>query len=284
MKQQEIKQLHDYVDKINNIRWDNENLTNIYPHPEYHYYVIVEIWKRCNELFKQINFDKVSPTFQSRDNKNDNILRVLKDIYGDLSIKKQYGWLIPLFYDCERFLNLQVDSLVPSEPKSSKGLIFLSHSSKDQKIVKDFKDRILNLGLHIDDERIFFSSSIGTDIKTGKDFNSVIISKLKNASVVILFLSENYEESPICLNEMGAAKALNKRLIPLLLPNNDFKQIGFLSKTEVQLKIDKSSNLHKFRQDIVNSTNKNHFNASSYNEQIDKFILAHKKTIQPRKK
>lgn len=44
-------------------------------------------------------------------------------------------------------------------------------------------------------------------------------------------ISKNYKESEICLNEMGAVWAADNRVRCYLLPNVDFKEIGWLFDT-----------------------------------------------------
>jgi hypothetical protein len=44
-------------------------------------------------------------------------------------------------------------------------------------------------------------------------------------------LSKNYKKSEICLNEMGAVWAVDNRVRYYLLPNVDFKEIGWLCET-----------------------------------------------------
>jgi TIR domain len=109
--------------------------------------------------------------------------------------------------------------------------IFISHSSIDKNIIDKFVEKVLQLSLKIPDGDIFCSSIEGLGITTGKDFREVIKDKITKASLVIIFLSENYKKSEICLNEMGAAWVLSKDVIPILIPPVTFKEVGPLHIT-----------------------------------------------------
>ncbi len=63
--------------------------------------------------------------------------------------------------------------------------IFISHSSKDEKIITPFIEKILNLCMGIPRSRIFYTSNEDTTIKSGQDFRKAIQRRLLNASAVI---------------------------------------------------------------------------------------------------
>jgi hypothetical protein len=106
----------------------------------------------------------------------------------------------------EQELNKSLKNQTEEKPKSINELfIFISHSSKDEAIVKLFTDKILQLGLHIGLDKIFCTSIQVTTIATGEDFRTVIKERLMKATHVIQIITPNYKESEVCLNEMGAA-------------------------------------------------------------------------------
>ncbi len=107
--------------------------------------------------------------------------------------------------------------------------VFISHSSKDKKIVDSFITNILILGCGIDENNIFCTSVEGLGIKTGEEFRCHILQNLVNSNYSFLLISNNYKRSDICLNEMGASWALNDiKVKPFLLPGIDFNSIGTL--------------------------------------------------------
>jgi hypothetical protein len=86
--------------------------------------------------------------------------------------------------------------------------IFLSHASKDKEIIQGFMDEILIGALSIKLGDIFCTTTDGTKIKSGEDWRNEIRAHLVEAKITFLFITPNYKESEICLNEMGAAWVL----------------------------------------------------------------------------
>ena len=90
--------------------------------------------------------------------------------------------------------------------------IFISHSSKDKAIVQLFVDDILQLGVGIKPEQIFCTSIEDMGIKNGEDIRKHIHNNIKNADYSFLLISNNYKNSEICLNEMGAVWAYDNNV------------------------------------------------------------------------
>ncbi len=122
--------------------------------------------------------------------------------------------------------------------------IFISHSSKDKSIIDNFVDKILILGCGIDENEIFCTSVEGLGIKTGNDFREHIKSNLLASDYSFLFISNNYKESDICMNEMGASWAQNSVIVkPFIFPNISFDSIGTLYSVKQVAKLNDSSSL-----------------------------------------
>lgn len=155
--------------------------------------------------------------------------------------------------------------------KPKKGRFFISHSNHDKAIVDKFIENIFQLGLMINPDKIFYTSVHGMDVKSGQDFKQKIKSELENATAVFQFLSPNYKESEICLNEMGAAWVLNTKVIPLLLPGMNY-DIGFIHNTTQQLRIDDKQSLLKFYDDHKGDLWVTNINLSNYHRQVDSFL------------
>lgn len=130
--------------------------------------------------------------------------------------------------------------------------IFISHSSKDIKYVKAFNEQILRLGLGINSNDIFCSSIEGQGIKSGSYIPDTIRDEIRKSCLAFLFISSNYKESEICLNELGAAWVYleKKQVIPILLPDVDFDDLGFLDKNRLSIKINNKSNIINLIDDI----------------------------------
>lgn len=110
--------------------------------------------------------------------------------------------------------------------------IFISHSSKDEIIVTDFCDRILQLGIGISADDIFCTSIEDMNIKNGDDIRNHIKDNILSADFSFLLISDNYKKSEICLNEMGAVWASDNNVRYYILPNTDFQEIGWLCDTK----------------------------------------------------
>jgi len=101
--------------------------------------------------------------------------------------------------------------------------IFISHSSKDVKIVEKIVEMLENMGMNPND--IFCTSLHGYGTEFGEDFLKRIKAELTNKIDVIFVLSKNFYESPICMCEMGAAWVLSDFRIPIIIPPFTFSDI-----------------------------------------------------------
>lgn len=129
--------------------------------------------------------------------------------------------------------------------------IFVSHSSKDKEIVDIFKNIILNTGLGISDSDIAYTSAPETGVPLGVSIPGYIKDNIANSDFVFLMISDNYRKSEVCLNEMGAAWALNKNVKPMLLCNVTFETVGLLYKVHLCSKIDNIDMLDELRDEFV---------------------------------
>ncbi len=126
-----------------------------------------------------------------------------------------------------------------------KDKIFISHSAKDLKHIQSFVDDVLKLGLDIPQSRIFCSSIEGQGIIAGEYIPDRLHNEINNACLALLFISKNYRSSEVCLNESGAAWALLPKtsVIPILLPDVDFAEIGLLNLNRIGLKANKREDM-----------------------------------------
>ena len=124
-----------------------------------------------------------------------------------------------------------VECILSFEKRKNAKRIFISHSSKDKDIMEKFTDYILQLGIGLNHEDVFCTSIEEMGIKNGEDIRQHIKDNVQGADFSFLMISKNYKESEICLNEMGAVWAADNRVRYYLLPNVDFKEIGWLFDT-----------------------------------------------------
>lgn len=112
-----------------------------------------------------------------------------------------------------------------------KDKIFISHASADSVIVSLFVEHILRAGCGVQMENIVYTSWEDTGVVNGEDIPLAIKDGIRNSSLFFMMVSENYRESEVCLNEMGAAwmdDSLVRKII--LLPGVGFDRIGWLMK------------------------------------------------------
>ena len=128
--------------------------------------------------------------------------------------------------------------------------MFISHSSEDKVIVNGFVKEILKIGCGFKDSDIFCTLD-PTVIRTGDDFRMKIVENLRECDFILLFISGNYIKSEICQNEMGAAWVLdNKRVLPFILPNTTFNDMGFLNEVKQGASIADKRKLDEFYSEI----------------------------------
>lgn len=150
--------------------------------------------------------------------------------------------------------------------------IFISHSSKDVEIIKSFVEEVLILGLDIPSTRIFCSSVEGQGVKSGEYIPDRLREEMKKSSIALLFISNNYKSSEVCLNELGAAWVMLEKdsVIPFLLPNANFSELGFLNIGRLGIKISERFGILKFIQDCKEILNPS-FNLEKLHDKIEKF-------------
>lgn len=101
--------------------------------------------------------------------------------------------------------------------------IFISHATADKEIVELLIDLLEDIGLK--SNQIFCSSFEGYGIPLGEDFLDRIKQELASDVIVLFIITNNFYESKVCLCEMGAAWALSKGHIPIVVPPLSYKDI-----------------------------------------------------------
>lgn len=121
-----------------------------------------------------------------------------------------------------------IECVLSLEKESNGKRIFISHSSKDKKLVKDFVNHILCLGIGVNPDDIFCTSIEDLGIKNGKDIRKHIHDNIRSAEYSFLMISDNYKASEICINEMGAVWAYDANVRLYMLPGATVDKIGWL--------------------------------------------------------
>ena len=95
------------------------------------------------------------------------------------------------------------------------GRLFLSHSSKDERLADIFLDLLTGAGLS--ESRIFYSSVRATGIESGQPVEQVLREQLQRSSFVVQLISPSFMASPMCLMELGAAWVLDLPRLPIVV-------------------------------------------------------------------
>lgn len=127
---------------------------------------------------------------------------------------------------------------VSSSNKKTNYYLFISHSEKDSKIVKEFVELLYHIGLN--EENIFCSSISEIGVPTTVDIYEYLRNLLDSDHVITVFmLSDNYYSSAACLNEMGAVWLKQTDYYTILLPGFTFEQIkGAINPNKKGIKLD----------------------------------------------
>lgn len=148
--------------------------------------------------------------------------------------------------------------------------IFISHSSKDV-VVEKFVEQILRLGCGLQTEDIVCTSIESTGIHTGQDIRNYLQKQIKACDYVFFMISANYMNSSICLNEMGASWALNKKVKPFLFPNLDFNHLGWLYEISKGSRLNDGAALDTLHDDLLKEYGLIKHKSSDWNRQKNNF-------------
>lgn len=101
-----------------------------------------------------------------------------------------------------------------------KPIIFLSHCSKNKEYADILRKFIINLG--VKNNQLVYTSHPLNKIPLDENIYDYLRKQFNNELFVIELLSEEYFNSPACLNEMGAAWVTKSDYTNVFVPNFDF--------------------------------------------------------------
>lgn len=104
--------------------------------------------------------------------------------------------------------------------KEKKPIIFLSHCSKNKEYADILRQFIINLG--VKNNQLIYTSHPLNKIPLDENIYDYLRKQFNNDLFVIELLSEEYFNSPACLNEMGAAWVTKSDYTNVFLPDFDF--------------------------------------------------------------
>lgn len=146
--------------------------------------------------------------------------------------------------------------------------IFISHSSNDMDIVTKFVDNVLLNSCGLNTRQIAYTSLQSTGVQLGESIPEFIKHNIEEATYVLLMISDNFRSSEVCLNEMGAAWAMNKKPISILLPNVSFDKLGWLTSLDKAMEISDARALDR----LYHLLNSKEDDAIEWNRHRDSFL------------
>ena len=143
------------------------------------------------------------------------------------------------------FLKDEVKDVEESTMLKSK--IFISHSSTDLKYVEPFVELLADIGMT--NENLFCSSVPDYSIPLNEDIYDYLALLFREYKLYVIFvLSDNYYNSPACMNEMGAAWVLKNEYTSILLPEFEYRELkGAVNPNKIGMKLDDDDELLKKR-------------------------------------
>lgn len=167
--------------------------------------------------------------------------------------------------------------LLEIEPEIQK--VFISHSIKDKDIVIEFVDLLESIGMQ--STQIFCTSVDEYSIPIGDNYLDALKNEIKSNTLVIFVMSQNFSDSSICLCEMGAAWALSKRHVPVLIPPFDYKDMEGVIPLTQGLKINESAKLNILKEQLENLFNlETRLNQTTWERKRDRFTQNINKLIK----
>jgi len=181
-------------------------------------------------------------------------------------------------------LKLELDTnatMTKTEDKSP--MVFISHSSKD----KDFANALVNLleSLGMNNTNIFCSSVNGYGIPLSENIFDTLRSLFEKHNLFVLFIhSPRYYESPVSLNEMGAAWVLKSDFCSLLTSDMEFNQMtGVVNNNSISIKVDSEdapAHLNELKDKLASVFNLKSINGTQWERKRKEFLDSVKKKLK----
>lgn len=132
--------------------------------------------------------------------------------------------------------------------------ILISHSHEDHLYASELVKIIKVTGIEQEGVRIICSSYPGHAIPGDELIYDFLREEIKGDIWVIYLLSQNYYNSPGCLNEMGAAWVLQKKYSTFLVPHFKFSDMkGAIDPSKNAFQLSKQTALNDFKNLILSS-------------------------------
>ncbi len=156
--------------------------------------------------------------------------------------------------------------------------IFISHAKKDKEIIEELIDLLESIG--VNSTQIFCSSFEGYGIPLGDNFLDKIKQELSSEVLVLFVITNNFYESKVCLCEMGAAWALSKGHIPIVVPPLSYSDIQGVIPLTQGLLVNDVSKLNSLKEKLEQDFGLQQINLNSWERKRDKYIRNINKLIE----
>jgi hypothetical protein len=126
--------------------------------------------------------------------------------------------------------------------------IFISHSGNDKNYCDAFVELLEEIG--VPEQEILYSSSSRHGVPGDLSIFEYLRQHIADGTTVFYMLSDNYYQSPYCLNEMGAAWITQNDSSIFLLPNFNGKIRGVIDGTKKGYSLKEPVELYQLRDKI----------------------------------
>lgn len=155
--------------------------------------------------------------------------------------------------------------------------IFISHAHADHAYAEKIVQLLNDIGIPKNKNLIFCSSIPGYGIPIRKNIYEYLKREFTEKNLFVIFLlSENYYNSPACLNEMGATWVLSRNYQTILLPGFQYHNIrGAINPMEICIKLNEKGlefKLNEFKDLIISEFGLPSIDQNIWESDRNKFI------------
>ena len=134
--------------------------------------------------------------------------------------KEVIGYLEAIIDYLSRGLLSSNNDISGHDDSADDSILFISHCSRDKQIGDALRDFLIGLG--VPNERIIYTSHPLNKIPLNKNIYEYLRDKLNHKFFMIVLWSNDYLESPACLNELGALWVTQSDYTNLYTPSFSF--------------------------------------------------------------
>lgn len=159
--------------------------------------------------------------------------------------------------------------------RSTSPMVFISHSSKDKAFVEELVELLESIGF--DESNLFCSSVDGYGIALGEDIFETLKKLFHEHELFVIFVhSPRYYESPVSLNEMGAAWVLKTNFYSFLTQDMQFERMkGVVNSDKVAIKVDAEdakARLNELKDKLCAAFNLESISHTKWERKRDRFL------------